>query len=190
MDGSTGRKAEGGAIVLATYREIAERFRLRSGPNAGRMKAKRSGWPPEPPNHPLDTIRVRVPREAWDAASPARSARAKPVASAERVAAVKPDPIAELRAIMARVEETQAEALREAQALADRRGDDLAALRERLGRAEAERDLAEQRARDVAADRDLVAQQLEAIRAELVAWRGEGPFSRAIRAFFWKRAAE
>jgi hypothetical protein len=34
--------------VVATYREIAERFGLASGPKAGRLKAVRAGWPIEP----------------------------------------------------------------------------------------------------------------------------------------------
>ena len=53
-------------FVLATYREIAVKLGLRSGPNAARMKVKRSGWVVEPTNHPADTQRIRVPREVWE----------------------------------------------------------------------------------------------------------------------------
>jgi len=53
--------------VLATYREIAAHFGLQ-GPHSARTKAKREGWQSEPPNHPADPLRIRVPREAWDAA--------------------------------------------------------------------------------------------------------------------------
>ena len=55
---------ESGGIIIATYREIAEHFRL-GGPNAARTKAKRAGWVAEPSNHPADPLRVRVPRDAW-----------------------------------------------------------------------------------------------------------------------------
>ena len=53
--------------VVATYREIAVRFGL-GGVNAARTKAKRAGWAEEPTNHPAETKRIRVPREAWDQA--------------------------------------------------------------------------------------------------------------------------
>lgn len=55
--------------VVASYREIAERFGLGST-DAARMKAKRSGWGEEPRNHPRDDARIRVPRDIWDAAEP------------------------------------------------------------------------------------------------------------------------
>jgi hypothetical protein len=60
-------------FVTATYREIAKRFGL-SGPNAARTKAKRAQWAEEPVNHPADTKRVRVPREAWEGALSAATA--------------------------------------------------------------------------------------------------------------------
>jgi len=50
--------------VLATYREIAERFRLGSI-RAARTKTKRAGWRHDPPNHPYDPLRIRVPRDLW-----------------------------------------------------------------------------------------------------------------------------
>jgi len=55
------------AHIIATYREIAVRFGL-GGVNAARTKAKRAGWGEEPTNHPAETKRIRVPREAWDQA--------------------------------------------------------------------------------------------------------------------------
>jgi hypothetical protein len=73
-------RAEGGTgFVIATYREIAEHFGYggKHPDNVARMKAKRTGWRPEPQNHPLETVRVRVPREAWDRAGAARD-RAPP----------------------------------------------------------------------------------------------------------------
>jgi len=57
--------AEGGGFILATYREIAEHFKL-SGPDAGRTKAKQRHWEIEPGNHPLEIKRVRIPRSEWD----------------------------------------------------------------------------------------------------------------------------
>jgi hypothetical protein len=59
--------AEARDFVLATYREIAERFRLGSA-KAARTKVKRAGWAHDPPNHPADPLRIRVPRGPWDQA--------------------------------------------------------------------------------------------------------------------------
>lgn len=53
--------------MLATYREIAEHFGLGT-PHSGRTRAKREGWPAEPSNDPRAPLRIRVPREAWEAA--------------------------------------------------------------------------------------------------------------------------
>lgn len=74
-----------GGFVLATYREIAARFRL-GGPNAARTKVKRAGWRCGlRPDHPSDPLRIQVPREAWDRASeiPHRAARASRPKSAQ-----------------------------------------------------------------------------------------------------------
>ena len=60
--------AESRDHVLATYRQIADRFRL-GGSNAARTKVKRAGWTSEPPNHPADPLRIRVPREVWEQAT-------------------------------------------------------------------------------------------------------------------------
>jgi hypothetical protein len=68
--------------VITTYREIAEHFGL-NGPEKGRQKAKRSGWPAEPQNHPADPVRVRVPQDAWDEAPRSRERAARFRALAE-----------------------------------------------------------------------------------------------------------
>jgi hypothetical protein len=60
--------AESRDHVLATYRQIADRFRLSSS-NVARTKVKRAGWTWEPPNHPADPLRIRVPKEAWEQAA-------------------------------------------------------------------------------------------------------------------------
>src|SRR5690242_14151925 len=72
-------------FVIATYREIADRFGLGS-PDAARVRSKRSGWEREPSNHPLDPARIRVPLTAWERVAPPRTssndpprARSKPV---------------------------------------------------------------------------------------------------------------
>jgi chromosome segregation ATPase len=67
---------ESGDFILATYREIALRFQL-GGPNAARTKVKRAGWISEPPNHPADPLRIKVPRDAWHQAveTPTRNTR-------------------------------------------------------------------------------------------------------------------
>jgi len=75
-----------GEFVLATYREIAARFRL-SGPNAARTKVKRASWAcGMRPECPTDALCIQVPREAWDGASEIshRAARAsRPKSSQE-----------------------------------------------------------------------------------------------------------
>ncbi len=42
-----GSEGGSGEVVIATYREIAEHFGLK-GPDQGRTKAQRAGWPAEP----------------------------------------------------------------------------------------------------------------------------------------------
>src|SRR4051794_32563557 len=64
-----------GGEQIATYREIAARWRLKGweagdGVDAARVKAKRAGWRQLPRNHPADPVRVAIPRAAWDAATP------------------------------------------------------------------------------------------------------------------------
>jgi hypothetical protein len=66
--------------VIASYREIAERFGLGDSRTA-RNKAKRAGWVHEPVNHPADPRRVRVPRARWDEALTPRGRRADPPGS-------------------------------------------------------------------------------------------------------------
>jgi hypothetical protein len=66
-EGPGNAPAEAGDFVLATYREIAHHFRL-GGPKAARTKVKRAGWAHDPPNHPSDPLRIRVPRDPWDQA--------------------------------------------------------------------------------------------------------------------------
>jgi hypothetical protein len=63
--------------VIATYREIADRFEL-ADTRTARNKAKRAGWVHEPVNHPADPRRCRVPRARWDKALNPRSRRSDP----------------------------------------------------------------------------------------------------------------
>jgi hypothetical protein len=140
--------------VIATYREVAAHFGLK-GPDQGRTKVKRAGWLTEPQNHPADPIRVRVPREAWDGASQARertgvSFRREKASQAERSPPSQnaTDPLSfppELPALIKQLEGAHA------------------TLRERLERADAEakaaHDLAEQRATELAAVRELLARR-------------------------------
>src|SRR5215218_8913128 len=180
----------GSDSVIATYRQIAGHFGLESGPDAGRLKAKRARWPVEPRNHPLDPVRVRVPRTAWDDANPARMGRNIPVPEADQAARL----IEDLRGSLARLEVRDAAELREAKALADRRSEELAELRERLGRAEgqvqtlrdqvqAERDRAEAQARQG----QQFQMERDAARAEADAWTAGGPLARALRGLLFRR---
>jgi hypothetical protein len=74
--------------VIATYEEIRQRFGL-GGTDQTRIKAKRRKWEHEPPNHPGAVARVRVPREAWDAA-PAERDRSREIAF-DRFPGIAPD---------------------------------------------------------------------------------------------------
>ncbi len=187
MGGSVENERGSNEVVLATYREISGRFGLHSGPDAGRMKAKRAGWPHEAQNHPMDPVRVRVPRSAWDEPRQARSYGNKGTDSRERAGTNKPEHgSGELREALARQEAT-AEALRsslarleaeraglledasqarqearEARALAERRGEEVAELRERLARQEALQPLVER----LQADRDAVTAELASVYQE------------------------
>jgi DNA repair exonuclease SbcCD ATPase subunit len=196
--------------IIATYREIADHFGLK-GPDQGRTKAKRAGWQAEPQNHPADPLRIRVPREAWEAATQARERglslrsereTARKLSSQARqmeshTAHEPPALTSEIPALISQLEavhttlregiERAEAAAAEARALANRRADELAELRERLGRAEtealalreqakAERDRAERRVQEIEA-------QWDNARAELGAWTAGGPLARAWRAF-------
>lgn len=190
-----GSEGGSGEVVIATYREIAQHFGLTSGPDAGRLKARRAGWLTEPGNHPRDPVRVRVPREAWNAANPVHR-EPEPHPDPPSQPPSEPPLFGRLTALLARLEEREAEALREARALAERRGEELAELRERVGRAEAERDRADQRAAAAEAERDKAqAERAEAQRkteetqAELTAWAAGGPIARAFRAFLYRQRA-
>src|SRR3954470_8015577 len=180
----------GSDSAIATYRQIAGHFGLESGPDAGRLKAKRARWPVEPRNHPLDPVRVRVPHAAWNAVNSVRKGGNITVLEPDQAARL----IEDLRVSLARLEARDTAELREVRALADRRGEDLAELRERLGRAEgevqtlrdqvqAERDRSEAQARQ--------GQQLQmerdAARAEAAAWTAGGPLARALRGLLFRR---
>src|SRR3954471_12661683 len=67
-------------FIIATYREIPERFGLGDSRTA-RNKAKRAGWVHEPVNHPADPRRVRVPRDSWNEAVNPRVRQAEPPGS-------------------------------------------------------------------------------------------------------------
>ena len=148
--------------VVATYREIAAHFGLK-GPVQARVKAKRAGWKAEPQNHPADPLRIRVPREAWNAGfhgnvislpRPSRDPRNPPSPT--------PDFKAEIGGIIKGFE-TALETLRQQQTALQGQLD---RERERADRLERERDTAQ---------------------AELVAWTAGGPLARAWRAFLNRR---
>lgn len=110
--------------VVATYRQIAEHFGLESGPDAGRLKARRAGWPAEAGNHPRDPVRVRVPRKAWNEVNPVRKGRNGGEAAS----------IDHLAVILDRVEQHTAEELREARALVERQRAEIVELRGQVER--------------------------------------------------------
>ena len=189
--------------IIATYREIADHFGLK-GPDQGRTKAKRAGWPAEPQNHPADPLRIRVPREAWEGAIRARErglslrserrADRKGPSPAQRGGAhaaheLRP-PVPEIPALISQLEAAHATlregieraeaAVAKARALADQRAEELAEMRERLARMEGEALALRDQAK---AERD----RAEELRAELAAWMAGGPIARAVRAFLrWR----
>ncbi len=147
--------SEGGSDVIATYREIAAQFRLK-GPDQGRTKAKRAGWPilPHLQNHPSDPIRVSVPREAWEAASQLRERLGPRVhgASPSRIAEPSTSQTAEIRHLLVVVEgalgslkdqlERERERVREAVERAEQLAVLAATLRVHVATSEGERNLA------------------------------------------------
>ena len=148
--------------VVATYREIAAHFGLK-GVVQARVKAKRAKWPAEPQNHPADPLRIRVPRDAWNAGSrdnvvslprPNREPRNPPSPT--------PDFKAEIGGIIKGFE-TALETLRQQQAALQGQLD---RERERADRLERERDAAQ---------------------AELAEWTAGGPLARAWRALAYRR---
>lgn len=141
-----------GAFVLATYREIAARFRL-GGPGAARTKARRAKWAVTPrPDHPADPLRIQVPREAWDRAAEIchRASRSKSghEAISRRASPSPAKEILHLRALVALLREQVererqiADEARAGRAAAERRAaraeDDLRAERDGFRRREEE----------------------------------------------------
>jgi len=159
-------RAEGGTgFVIATYREIAAHFGYggKQPDNVARMKAKRAGWRPEPQNHPLETVRVRVPREAWDRAGAVRDSgllvrRHSPL---EMPGGADTGPDNALPGAAQSPPSGKAlRALEEA----------VAVLREQLGRAEARAARAEARETAERARAERLEAERDAARAELAAW--------------------
>lgn len=110
--------------VIASYREIAERFGLGSA-DAARVKVRRAQWERQPPNHPLDPALIRVPKTVWDQA--ADLTRAKPPspplseADAPRSAKLKQRGLVNLSAIQTRSDLLEGELIGVRQALAEAR---------------------------------------------------------------------
>jgi hypothetical protein len=183
--------------IVATYREIATHFQLASGPDAGRLKARRAGWRTEPGNHPKDPVRVHVPRAAWDAASPVRthgfktpSTPAQPLPKPPLMPVPANDPGPNGAPSMPPPVLLSADVL----ATLLQRFGDMADLRERLARSEAqaERDClraerAEARAESVETALLMARAEGDSLRADLAAWMAGGPLARAWRALLYRR---
>jgi hypothetical protein len=166
---------------LANAREIAARFGL-AGPDAGRAKARRAGWPIAPPSEPP---RVHAPRAARHAAAiAARPVGDHPVPNGACRAANDPASGVVLGMLAARLSDD----LEAARALAERRAEEIAALRARLVRAEAERDLAARQARAAEIAREQAAQKAVEAEAAIRWWTGGGPLARAWRALLHRTA--
>ena len=131
-------------FVLATYKEIAARFGL-GAPSAARVKVKRAGWITEPPNHPADPRRIRVPHGAWEKA-------------AETPSSAKPDPPS------SKTRETWTiNAFRSA----------VSVLEKRLERADARADGAEQQVRKLTEQNTQLREAKAAVEAEARLHKGE-----------------
>jgi hypothetical protein len=159
---------ETGDFILASYREIALRFGL-GGPNAARTKARRAGWVSEPPNHPADPLRIRVPREVWD------QARESPPPSTRERRDRKP-----------RDGTSQADESRHIKALEGH----LETLRERLVAAEARAERERDRNRDLLAD--LIHQREQRARAEGAVEAKQAEIERLLapKRRWWRRRRE
>ena len=155
--------------VIATYREIAAHFRLK-GPVQARVKAKRAGWPSEPQNHPADPLRIRVPRDVWNAGS---RDNAVPVPHLPRNPRNPPSPIPDLKDEIGGIIkgfETALETVRQQQA----------ALQGQMDRERERADQERQRADRLERERDTAREELEY-------WTAGGPLARALRVFLYRR---
>jgi DNA repair exonuclease SbcCD ATPase subunit len=134
--------AGGTDYIIATYREIAAHFGLK-GPVQARVKAKRAGWPAEPQNHPADALRIRVPRDAWNAGlRQGMESLPRPVRNPLSHIHI-PDPKNEIRGIIKGFEtalETLQQQLERERERADRAEAELVAQRSRADQAEGELD--------------------------------------------------
>lgn len=189
--------------VVATYEEIRLRFGL-GGTDQARIKAKRRKWLGEPPNHPGAVTRIRVPRDAWEAAAAeverARSRGSAPpeIDQSYRNKALI-DAVAAFREVQERSGEREARLLGERDAALAELGEQrtraaaaeaaLTEVRDALAReirqaeqAEAARKGAETQAGAALASRD-------AMQAELDAWTSGGPLARMWRAFWHRHKA-
>ncbi len=173
--------------VIATYREIAAHFRLK-GPVQARVKAKRAGWPSEPQNHPADPLRIRVPRDVWNARF---RDNAVPLPHPPRPPRNPLSPIPDLKDEIGGIIkgfETALETVRQQQAALQRQMD---RERERADQAEAEREAARaeaaaERARAVQAEREREAAKVAAAAAEGEA-KGLRLALEEARRPFWRR---
>src|SRR4051812_27242916 len=150
--------------VLATYQHVREQWGLKNTDTA-RMKAKRAGWAQLPKNSPGEVTRLIIPREQWDAAgSQSRGTGGDAPGEQHWVsnsggkrrngplptdASAAPEMAIGIAAILTKLAEREAAELHDARALANQLAGEVAELRERVGRAEAERDRADQRAREL-----------------------------------------
>jgi chromosome segregation ATPase len=148
----------------------------------------------------LEAERPELLKDTLQARQEAQEARALAERRGEEVAELR-EKLARQEALQPLVERLQADRdavtaelasvyqeAQEARALANGRAVELAEVRERAGRAEGERDRADQRAAELMRERDQVMHQVESGRSELAAWREGGPLARAIRAFLYRRA--
>jgi hypothetical protein len=130
-------------------------------------------------------LRGRAPQPAPDAAAIAsRPAGDRPVPNGTFRAANDPPS----GVVLGMLAEQLDDDLRAARDLAARRAEEIAALRARLARAEAERDLAARQARAAGLAREQAAQKAAEAEAAVRWWTGGGPVARAWRALLHRSA--
>lgn len=170
------------ATRTLTYRQLADALgiSLRAAEARARRRIRQGQWRAIKGND--GTARFVIPLAELEAERIPTAGDTRPHAKGTTEGDTHPHApdLAELQAVLARLTEQTATELREARALADQRAAELAELRERTARTEAERDHAR-------TERERAEQEAGKAQAELAAWMAGGPLARAFRALLYHR---
>jgi hypothetical protein len=161
-----------------TYKEMAAALGIDE--ESARRRAQRRKWPRREGND--GKARVAVPVDLLTRQEEVAARGDAGDDAGDDAPDVPPDIAAALALVAQMAADTAA-----AHALADRRGEELAGLRQRVGQAEGEAAVLRQRVNGVEQWAARLEAERDAIRAEFNAWTAGGPLVRAWRAFLNRR---